>query len=166
MTDATNLELSISRYIDAAPETVYGAWTERPKEWFVPKPWTLAAAEWDLRAGGRMYTEMRGPDGEGGDGGEGVFLEVVPNARIVFTNVFTPGWVPQRQSNEGCDFGMVAIFTFEAEGEGTRYTARALHFEEEAVKKHEAMGFEQGWGICADQLAEIAEGEAGRAEAA
>ena len=52
---------------------------------------------------------------------------------------------------------MVAIWTFEPEGTGTRYTARVRHWSEEATKRHEAMGFSEGWGIVTDQLAEIAE---------
>jgi uncharacterized protein YndB with AHSA1/START domain len=55
---------------------------------------------------------------------------------------------------------MVAIVDFEPEGSGTRYTARVRHWNQEAQKAHEAMGFEEGWGICAAQLAEIAEAEA------
>ncbi|HLL31966.1 MAG TPA: SRPBCC domain-containing protein, partial [Allosphingosinicella sp.] len=125
---------------------------------FAPKPWT-AAVEWDLRPGGRMFTQMRGPDGQG-EAGEGVFLEVVPARRVVFTNTFRPGWVPQSLSGEGCDFPMVGIFEFEAEGSGTRYTARSLHWDEESRSKHESMGFEEGWGLCTAQLAELAEAEA------
>jgi uncharacterized protein YndB with AHSA1/START domain len=158
-------QLSITRFIDAPPETVYRVFTQRTAEWWVPKPWATSAVEWDLRAGGRMYTEMKGPDGEG-EGGEGVFLEVVPNERIVFTNAFTPGWNPQALSNEGCDFAMVGIFTFEREGSGTRYTASARHWNDEAVAKHREMGFEQGWSAVAGQLAEIAQAEARSAVAA
>jgi uncharacterized protein YndB with AHSA1/START domain len=158
-------ELSITRYIDAPPETVYRVYTQRTAEWWVPKPWSTPAVDWDLRAGGRMYTEMRSPEGQT-DGGEGVFLEVVPGERIVWTNAFKAGWQPQVLSNEGCDFAMVAIVTFEPEGSGTRYTASVGHFDAEAVKKHQEMGFEQGWGICAAQLAELAEAEARTAVAA
>ncbi|HWH22601.1 MAG TPA: SRPBCC family protein [Allosphingosinicella sp.] len=161
----SELELSVTRFIDAPPETVYRAYTERTADWWVPKPWTTPAVEWDLRTGGRMYTEMRGPDGNT-DGGEGLFLEVVPGQRIVWTNAFKPGWEPQTASNEGCDMAIVAIITLEPEGSGTRYTARVRHWDEEAVKKHREMGFEQGWSICADQLAAIAEAEAGRTKAA
>jgi uncharacterized protein YndB with AHSA1/START domain len=159
MTGNTTHELSISRFIDAPPETVYRIYTEQTASWWVPKPWTTPAVEWDLRAGGRMYTEMRSPDGQV-DGGEGVFLEVVPGERLVWSNVFKPGWEPQVLSNEGCDFAMVAIITFEPEGTGTRYTGRVRHWEAEALKKHKEMGFEQGWGMVAAQLAEIAEAEA------
>ncbi len=154
-----NLELSVTRFIDAPPETVYRVYTERTAEWWVPKPWTTPAVEWDLRTGGRMYTEMRSPEGDT-DGGEGVFLEVVPDERIVWTNAFKPGWQPQVLSNEGCDFAMVAITTFEPEGDGTRYTARARHFDPKAVEQHLAMGFNEGWTMVADQLAALAEAEA------
>ena len=156
---STDKELSVTRYIDAPPETVDRVYTERTAEWWVPRPWTTPAVDWDLRTGGRMYTEMRSPEGDT-DGGEGIFLEVVPGKRIVWTSTFKADWQPQVLSNEGCDFPMVAIITLEPEGTGTRYTARARHWDDEAVTKHQDMGFEQGWGQCADQLAELAEEEA------
>lgn len=65
-----------------------------------------------------------------------------------------------------CDFAMVGIVTFEPEGPGTRYTARVRHWDSEAQKQHEAMGFEQGWTLVADQLAALAEAEARTAVAA
>ena len=155
----SNHELSVTRYIAAPPETVYRVYTGRTAEWWVPKPWTTPAVDWDLRTGGRMYTEMRSPEGQT-DGGEGVFLEVVPGERIVWTNAFKPGWQPQELTNEGCDFPMVAIIRLEREGSGTRYTARVGHWTEEARKAHEGLGFQEGWGMCAAQLTELAEAEA------
>src|SRR3546814_4121425 len=106
-----------------------------------------------------MRTVMRSPEGEDLPEGEGVFLEVVPGRKLVFTNMFGPGWVPQVLSGEGCDFPMVGIFALEPEGAGTRYMGRAYHFDEESLKKHKEVGFEQGWGQCAAQLAELAESE-------
>jgi uncharacterized protein YndB with AHSA1/START domain len=51
---------------------------------------------------------------------------------------------------------MTAIVTFEDLGDGrTRYTARARHWTVEDRKEHEKMGFHEGWGQCADQLAEL-----------
>ena len=152
-------ELSITRFIDAPPETVYRVYTERTGEWWCPKPWTTPVVEWDLRAGGSAYTVMRSPEGENMPH-EGVFLEVVPNEKIVFTNIFGAGWTPQALSGEGCDFGMVAIVTLEPEGAGTRYTANVRHWDEKSLKAHEAMGFHEGWGQCAAQLAELADAEA------
>lgn len=149
-------ELSITRFIDAPPEAVYRAWTERPEQWFAPRPWTTPKAEWELRPGGRMLTVMRSPEGEDMPG-EGVFLKVAPNEKIVFTNIFTAGWQPRALSGDGCDFGMVAIITFEPEGKGTRYTARVGHWDEATLKRHEEIGFHEGWSQCTDQLAELAE---------
>ncbi|MFW2829273.1 SRPBCC family protein [Sphingomonas sp. ID0503] len=144
-------ELSVTRFIAAPPELVYRIWTERTTEWFAPRPYQVTTAEFDLRPGGRSFIVMKSPEGEEMPM-EGVFLEVVPNERLVTTDALAPGWVPQGPF-------MVAITTFEREGAGTRYTARARHWTEEACKQHEAMGFETGWGQVADQLAEIAEGE-------
>lgn len=152
-------ELSITRFIDAPPETVYRVYTERTEEWWAPRPWKSKVVAQELRPGGRSSIEMEGPNGEKHPG-EGVYLEVVPNERIVFTNAFTADWRPKIGMDSECDFLMVAIVTFEREGSGTRYTARVRHWNEEARKAHEAMGFEVGWGICAAQLAELAEAEA------
>lgn len=155
----TGHELSITRFIQAPPETVYRIYTGRTGEWWAPKPYATPIVEWDLRPGGRSRTVMRSPEGEDMPH-EGVFLEVVPNARLVFTNAFTADWSPQVLSGDGCDFAMVAIVTFDPEGSGTRYTARVRHWDDAARKLHEEMGFHEGWGIVADQLAALAEAEA------
>jgi uncharacterized protein YndB with AHSA1/START domain len=94
---------------------------------------------------------MSGPDGETSPI-EGVILEVVPNTRIVFTNAFSAGWIPQTPF-------MVGFFEFAPEGGGTRYRAGARHWDEATMKQHEAMGFQRGWTQVAGQLAELAEAE-------
>lgn len=71
------------------------------------------------------------------------------------TGAFTEGWVPQAG-----EMNFVRIDTFEPEAGGTRYTATARHWDEKAAETHKAMGFEQGWGAVADQLAALAEGDA------
>jgi uncharacterized protein YndB with AHSA1/START domain len=155
----TQHELSITRYIDAPPETVYRVYTQRMEEWFAPKPWMTRNIEQDLRPGGRAASEMTGPNGESHPN-EGIYLDVVPNRRLVFSNVFTAGWQPKTLMTSECDFAMVAIIDFEPEGQGTRYTARVRHWDADAVKQHEAMGFQEGWTLVAGQLAELAEEEA------
>jgi len=153
--DAAPNELTVSKLIDAPRDVVYRAYTEHMTEWFAPRPWTTPSAELDLRPGGFNRITMRSPEGQDMPN-EGVFLEVVPNEKLVFTDAFKPGWVPAGPF-------MVVVVTFTEEGSQTRYTARARHWTEEACKQHEAMGFVQGWSICADQLAEVAEGLAARA---
>ena len=80
-----------------------------------------------------------------------VYLEIVPDRRIVFTNAFASGWIPQPPF-------MVGHFTFEPTAAGTAYRAAARHWDELTCKQHEAMGFHTGWGQVADQLAALAEG--------
>jgi uncharacterized protein YndB with AHSA1/START domain len=54
---------------------------------------------------------------------------------------------------------MTLALTFDEEGEGkTRYIARAKHWSVADREQHEKMGFHEGWGICADQLEELAKG--------
>ena len=51
---------------------------------------------------------------------------------------------------------MTVIITFADEAGGTRYTARARHWSVADREAHEKMGFHEGWGIAADQLAALA----------
>ena len=76
----------------------------------------------------------------------GVYLEVVKNERIVFTNAYTTAWEPSEKPF------MTVILTFEDEGGKRKYTARVLHWTVADREAHEKMGFHQGWGQCADQL--------------
>jgi len=45
-----------------------------------------------------------------------------------------------------------AIIALEPHVSGTRYIATAIHRDEAGRKKHEEMGFHQGWGKALDQL--------------
>jgi uncharacterized protein YndB with AHSA1/START domain len=148
-------ELTVERFIAAPPRTVFHVWKTRTAEWWAPKPWTTKITELDLRAGGRSAMVMTGPDGVGFPS-EGVILEVVPDEKIVFTDAFTAGWMPQKAF-------MLGFFTFAPEGDGTRYRAGARHWSEDAYQQHVAMGFIDGWGKVAGQLAALAEAEAKRA---
>lgn len=143
-------ELSVSRFIDAAPQIVWRAFTEHAPQWFTPRPWTTPMVHYDLFPGGRADVVMRSPQGEEHHY-RGVILEVEKGRRIVSTGAMTQGWVPQAG-----DMNFVRIDSFEPKGTGTQYTASARHWDENAMKIHAEMGFEEGWGIVADQLAEVA----------
>jgi uncharacterized protein YndB with AHSA1/START domain len=51
---------------------------------------------------------------------------------------------------------MTVLITFEDANDKTRYTARVRHWTVADREAHEKMGFHEGWGQCADQLAEVA----------
>jgi uncharacterized protein YndB with AHSA1/START domain len=140
-------ELVLTRLINAPREKVYRAWTEPEllKQWFAPKPYTAPIVEVDVRPGGSAYFVMRGPDGKDLPN-HGVYLEVVPNERLVSTDAYVRAWEPSEKPF------MTLILTFEDEGGKTRYTARVLHWTAADREAHEKMGFHQGWGICTDQL--------------
>lgn len=143
-------ELVLSRDVPASAEQLFLAWRTRLADWWAPRPFTTPVCEVDLRAGGTLRAVMRSPDGADFPCG-GVFLEVAENRRIVFTDAFRPGWEPNP------DIFFTALITLEPLGnDHCRYTARALHWTEEARHRHEAMGFHQGWGQCLDQLVAVA----------
>jgi uncharacterized protein YndB with AHSA1/START domain len=149
-TAADDLELVLTRLIDAPPERVYAAWTQPDliKKWFTPKPVETIVAETDVRPGGSSYIVMRLPDGTEMPN-RGVYLEVVPNKKLVFTDAWTSAWVPSAKPF------MTGILTFENEGGKTRYTARVRHWTKEDRETHEKMGFHTGWGKATDQLEEL-----------
>ena len=144
--------LRIVRELDAPADKLYKAWTtpERMGEWFCPKPWKVTEARMEVRAGGSSYILMEGPNGEKVPN-RGVYLEVVPNRKIVFTDAYTSAWVPAEKPF------MTGIVEFEDLGNGrTKYIATVVHWTEADMKAHQEMGFEVGWGIVADQLEQVA----------
>lgn len=144
--------LTLTRVIDAPPHRVFEAWTtpELMKQFFAPKPWTTPHIEVDPRPGGRSNVTMRSPEGEDSPN-EGVYLEVVPNKKIVFTDAFTAGWLPV----SGMPFMVATIELEDAPGGKTKYTATARHWSIASTKQHQEMGFHSGWGQVADQLNEL-----------
>ena len=140
-------ELVLTRLIDAPPDKLFRAWTDPALlvQWFAPLPWTTASAELDVRPGGASLVVMRSPDGTEFPH-RGVYLEVVPKRRLVFTDAYTAAWEPASKPF------VTVILTFEPEAGQTRYTARARHWTVADRETHEKMGFHQGWSQTTDQL--------------
>jgi uncharacterized protein YndB with AHSA1/START domain len=110
----------------------------------------LVRAEVDLRPGGTCLIVMQGPEGQEVPN-PGIYLEVVRNERLVFTDAYTRAWEPAEKPF------MTGILSFEDLGSGrTRYTARVRHWSAEDRAAHENMGFHEGWGKTTDQLAALA----------
>jgi uncharacterized protein YndB with AHSA1/START domain len=142
-----NLDLVLTRELNAPPAVIYRCWTQPQHlvQWFVPKPHRVTHCELDVRAGGKCNTTFD-VDGQIMEN-NGVYLEVIPNEKLVFTDTYTEGWKPNPEPF------MTAILTFEDIGNGrTRYTAVARHRSVESAAQHKQMGFFDGWGTVADQL--------------
>ena len=152
MNDA-GLDLEIVRLVAAPREKVWRAWSDPEilKKWWCPRPWVTEVRAFDFRSGGFFHTFMSGPDGGESDN-PGIFLEVRPMERIVWTSMLVEGWRPASPW-----LAMTGIFILEDEGAGTRYTARCLHKDDEGRKRHEEMGFFDGWGTMIQQMEEVAQ---------
>lgn len=146
-------DLTVSRVLKAPRAAIWKAWADPDLfvRWFAPAPIVTTVQEHDLRPGGGFSNTMRMADGTE-FGGRGCFLEVAEGRRIVFTDALQAGWRPNAEPF------FTAVITMEDHPEGTLYTATALHATEENRRKHQEMGFETGWGICIEQLGEVAAG--------
>lgn len=142
-------ELSVTRLINAAPDKVWKVLTERTNEWWCPKPWR-AEVNWGSRApGGRTHTTMHGPNGEKNEH-PGFILAWDEGRRIAVTDAIEGDLQPAGPF-------MLGIWEIAPEGSGTRYTGRARHWTSESMAHHKEMGFDEGWGIMADQFKELCE---------
>lgn len=79
-------DLSIRRVVGASAEAVFRAWTDPAQvaAWWGPHGFSNHLCAVDPAPGGHYTIHMKGPDGQGYKGG-GVFREIEPPSRLVFT---------------------------------------------------------------------------------
>lgn len=145
-------ELVLERILEAPRQKIWRCWTEPDlmKQWFAPAPWSIASVEVDVRPGGSSLVVMRSPEGQEFPN-RGVYLEVVANEKLVFTDAFVSAWEPSAKPF------FTGILTFEDAGPGrTRYVARALHWSVSDCETHARLGFQEGWNTCASQIEALA----------
>jgi uncharacterized protein YndB with AHSA1/START domain len=149
-----NLDLVFEKYTSLTPEQIWKGWTDPNtlKKWFCPKPWKVTECRTDLQVGGEFYTLMEGPAGEKMSN-HGCYLEVIPNKKLVWTNMMSQGLQPA--TTEVMGFPFVAIITLLKTESDTHFKAVLKHADEAGRKKHEQMGFQEGWGMAFLQLEEL-----------
>ena len=117
-------ELVVTRTFDAPPRLVFEAWTtpELFKQWWVPKSVgaTLLSCEQDVRVGGSYRLVFAHPEAATPMAFFGRYLEVVPNARLVWTN------------EESAD-GAVTTVTFEEKDGRTLLVMSELYPSKQAL---------------------------------
>jgi uncharacterized protein YndB with AHSA1/START domain len=147
------LDLVLTREMAVPRELIFECWTQERHipNFFVPKPHKVTSCKIDLRVGGAFNTTF---DVEGNEmANNGVWLEIVPNEKLVFTDTYSEGWKPAPEPF------MTAILLLEDLGNGrTKYTAIARHRSKETAESHKAMGFYDGWGTVVSQLEAYAQG--------
>ena len=154
MSDTT---LQFTREIAASAHSIWRCWTEPEllMQWFTPRPVETTAAAIDPHPGGRFDTTMVIPDFPEPMSSEGCVLAADPGARFAFTNMMTAGFQPQDNSGEG-QFPFTAEITIAAKEIGCTYTVTVRHLNAAGAEAHTNMGFFDGWGAAADQMAELA----------
>lgn len=155
MTEIVNPEtdLTLSRIIRAPRSAIWNAWTDPASfaRWWVPAPAKCKVEKMDLRPGGALVTRISEDGGPFQPHLDACFLAIDEQERIVFTNTLTGGWRPADQPF------MTAIITLREHPEGTDYAAHVMHKSRAERDMHEEMGFHDGWGTVARQLAELVE---------
>lgn len=94
MTLDPETDLKLERVVDAPRDLLWLCWTtpEHIKNFFIPAPHKVTECDLDLRVGGRFNTVFE-VDGQRMDN-RGVFLEIDPGNKLVFTDGYTEGWKP------------------------------------------------------------------------
>jgi uncharacterized protein YndB with AHSA1/START domain len=153
-----DLDLALTRVIRAPLATVWRAWTdpERLARWWVPAPARSRVEQLDVRPGGGFVTRLSEDGVTFGPHVDACFIVVEDLRRIVFTNAVDSAWRPTNPD----PVAMTAEISFGDHPDGTDYRVVVRHGDPAAKKRHETLGFIDGWGSVTEQLAQLAEGGA------
>ena len=151
-----DLDLGLERIIRAPRATVWRAWTDpsRLERWWVPAPSRCRVDRLDLRPGGAFVTRLSDDGAEFVPHLDACFLAVDELERIVFTNAIDSTWRPASPA----PVVMTATITLNDHPDGTDYRIVVRHGDPQARAHHEKIGFAEGWGTAAAQLATLTEG--------
>jgi uncharacterized protein YndB with AHSA1/START domain len=130
-------EIVFTRHFDRPRPLLFAAWTkpEHLRRWWGCDGSTVVSCDIDLRVGGawRIVGRMQ-------DGSEhplsGVYREIVPNSRLVYTEMYENPAVGNPQ--------WLTTITFEEADGGTLLTHTLLHASREVRDGHLQAGMEQG----------------------
>jgi uncharacterized protein YndB with AHSA1/START domain len=140
----TKPSLTLKRRLKASPAKVFQAWTDPEKlvRWFGPAETVAGSvgAQADVRPGGRYQMNFETADGERHQVG-GVYREVVPDTRLVFTWAWHS--TPERES--------LVTVTIAADGDASLLTLHHEQFFDQKARD----GHERGWTGTLDKLEQL-----------
>ena len=140
-------ELVVTRTFNGPARLVFDAWT-RPelfKRWWVPESsgLSLLSCDMDVRAGGTYRLVFSHPSAPEGMAFFGRYNEVLPHARLVWTN------------DEGGEDGSVTTVTFEERGAETLVVVHDLYPSKKALDDAIASGSTGGFSEQFEELDEL-----------
>jgi uncharacterized protein YndB with AHSA1/START domain len=148
LTTRGDREIVMTRVFDAPRRMVFDAMTKPAlvKQWLLGPPgWTMPVCEIDLRVGGAYRYVWRHTNGkEMGMGG--VYREIVPQERLVCTELFDEAWYPGES--------LVTATLAEQSGR-TTLTSTILYVSRETRDTVLQSGMERGVAASYDRLAEV-----------
>ena len=147
VTKPSDQEIRMTRLFDAPRHLVFEAMTrpEHVKQWWgrLGEGYSVPVCEIDLRVGGAWRFVNRHPKGEVAFRGE--YREIVPPARLVFTEIF----------EEYLDTVSLVTAEFTREGSRTRMTITVRYPSQFVRDQAIASGMARGAGISYDRLEDL-----------
>jgi uncharacterized protein YndB with AHSA1/START domain len=146
--EVSDLDLIVTRLIDAPRAMVFKAWTDPTQvaRWWGPKGYVTTHCEMDIREGGAYRCCMRSPKGTD-HWKRGVYQEILAPERIVFTFAWEdPTGHPGHQT--------LITVTFEEAGAKTQLTLHQRVFD--TVENRDSHRI--GWTSCLERFAEYMTG--------
>jgi uncharacterized protein YndB with AHSA1/START domain len=139
---AVKPSLTLKRHLKASPAKVFAAFTdpEKVKRWMGPGEVKAVSAVGDVRIGGRYDWVMVTPGGEQ-LGVRGVYREIVPDEKLVFTWAWHS--TPERES--------VVTVLLKPDGDGTLLTLTHENFIDEEARD----GHRNGWNGALDKMEKL-----------
>lgn len=143
-------ELTLTRQFAAPRELVFKAWTDpaHAARWWCPSYFTVSECEIDAQASGRLWLVMRDPAGNDYPW-RGVFHEVVPPERLVFSSYVLP------EDAAGPLLETLTTVTFDEVEGGTRLTVRIGVVRAKPEAAQALSGMEEGWRQSLDNLGRL-----------
>ncbi len=141
---AAELDLVVTRLIDAPRPLVFKAWTDPDQvaRWWGPKGYVTVDCDMDIRPGGAYRCVMRSPEGID-HRKRGVYRAIVEPERIEFTFAWE-----QRDGRLGHE--TLITVTFESVGPKTRLTLHQRIFDTTENRDSHRIG----WTSCLERFAE------------
>jgi|SRR5579871_3095934 len=142
-------ELTLTRILKSPRDVVFNAWVDvkHLAKWWGPGDFTNPVCEIDPRPGGKIYIEMKAPDGVVYPMG-GEFIEIIKPEKIVFVS---GAWDKDGKTI----FEVMNTITFEEDGKNTKLTLHAVVDNVTEEAKPYIGGMDEGWSQSLVRLDEL-----------